>query len=82
MEHSHPFRPLKQKRKNFLRNVRVRLTCGHDCVVHSSNFRLTEDRIHRLVSHAMCQGRLEYKTCDSPAHPRRVIHTERGAEAT
>lgn len=82
MERSRPTRPPKQKRRKFFRNVRIRLTCGHDCVLQTSNFRLTKDRIHGLVSNAMRQGMLGCTICNGAGHPRRVIRTERGAEVT
>lgn len=71
---------LKPKRRRFFRNVRVRLKCGHECVLTSTLFRLTPARIRGMISGAVRQGMLRCEACAMKGHPRAVVRTERGAE--
>lgn len=72
--------PGKQVRRKFFRNVRVRLECGHDGLIESSNLRLTRDRVFSLISNSLRLGLVHCKRCNGPGHPKRFLRTERGVE--
>lgn len=71
-----------RKRRRFLRNVRVRLECGHEYVLPSACFRLLPGRVRALISEAVREQQIFCPHCPGtpPGHPRAFVRTERGAE--